>query len=836
MRKNAVFLVLVATLALAISGCLFQPAPTPAPTKATLTGQVVVPEEAVRQVGGQFLSGATVNIIDPKTGEIIATTKTDANGKYQAEIPPGGPYIIEAVKSSIKVLDVSPPVEVGKTYDLGTADDISTAVALVFKAKVEVGEDPAQINLDEILEDPKIEELAQVVKEILLAGKDPTTAPEVTQVVEVIVTPPVPSTPTTPSTPTYNVTFIVTPEDAIVKVKASEGNVVTPVAARIYKLAPGTYAYTVSKTGYVIKKGNFTVVDKDLVIEVNLKEKYHTYELKIEGLADQYIVRAPLIEPKDADFEGMTPVKVKIAIKEENDRPYEGRVRIAPLFVDYIQLWAKDTAGNWYDISQVGWGPPEGFPIDLDAEIDVYVIVTTSGRISTTLNLIDVTGDYGAPYNIMLKQPITIKMVTGYHFYKFDIEGLADQYIVREGLTQPEDTDFEGMTPVKVKIAIDQQKDRPYEGRVRIAPVGAEDIQLWAKDTADKWWDINEVGWGPPEGFPIDLDAEIDVYVIATQPGTITATLDLIDVTGDYEAPNNIMLKQPITLEAVTEEEAIAAALQKLKVTNLYIEINNNVVTATVIYPTTINPILESWLADAKLEVDKELPAGTTVDITYNGIQVASGVSVSGTKVYLSALLPGNNRPSITAHAGKTDTWVVTITPGALIDTTLTVKAVISKNNNFATEEVIAEDSADLNIAPTITLSPATGSSTVAQGGNLQESQITLSSNYNATGLKTVISLKKGDAEVNFSDVFESFNLQTGEDDPYNMVGAYNTFQYGPSGGYSVIAGVPQVTTVTGKVKSDASVGTYTIITEIEDAGGKVLATATYTLKVTASA
>ncbi|MDD3714507.1 MAG: right-handed parallel beta-helix repeat-containing protein [Atribacterota bacterium] len=197
--KKYLVLTFIVILVLAISGCApFTPAP---PTKATLTGQVVVPQGAVRQVGGQALPGATVNVIDPVTGDIIATTTTDANGNYQVEVPPGGPYIIEAVKGSIKVLDVSPQVEVGQSYDLGAADATSTAVALIFQAKVEAGEDPAQINLDEIAEDPKIDNLIEAIEEALAAGEDPTTAPEVTQVVEVIVSPPAP-TPKPTASPT----------------------------------------------------------------------------------------------------------------------------------------------------------------------------------------------------------------------------------------------------------------------------------------------------------------------------------------------------------------------------------------------------------------------------------------------------------------------------------------------------------------------------------------------------------------------------------------------------------------------------------------------------------
>jgi len=279
MRKYLV-LMFIAILALAVSGCLFQPAPTPPPTKAILTGQVIVPQGAVRQVGGQALPGATVNVIDPVTGNIVATTTTDADGNYQVEVPPGGPYIIEAVKGNLKVLDVSPQVEVGQTYDLGTADATSTAVALVFQAKVEAGEDPAQINLDEILEDPKIGNLIEAVEEALAAGEDPTTAPEVIHLVDVIVTPPAPAP---APTPTYAVTFKVTPADATVVVKDSKGNVVATTTPGVYKLTPGTYTYTVSKEGYVTQTGSFTVTNEALTIPVELEAVVVHYTLTLTG-------------------------------------------------------------------------------------------------------------------------------------------------------------------------------------------------------------------------------------------------------------------------------------------------------------------------------------------------------------------------------------------------------------------------------------------------------------------------------------------------------------------------------------------------------------------------
>ena len=36
--------------------------------------------------------------VKPVTGNIVATTTTDANGYYRIEVPAGGPYIIEVVR------------------------------------------------------------------------------------------------------------------------------------------------------------------------------------------------------------------------------------------------------------------------------------------------------------------------------------------------------------------------------------------------------------------------------------------------------------------------------------------------------------------------------------------------------------------------------------------------------------------------------------------------------------------------------------------------------------------------------------------------------------------
>ena len=202
-KKGFIIFCLVILAALLITGCL----PTvPTPTKGVLEGRVVVPEGAIhsRQVEGQALANATVNIIDPVTGEVVATTMTDENGNYSVNVPPGGPYIMQAEKDGLKVQQVTPPVEAGVIYDLGTADATTTAVALVFQALVDEGEDPADIDLGEIELMDNFSALVSAVENALAEGEDPAQNPEVQDGVEIILNPPSPP----PSTPFVAVTGV----------------------------------------------------------------------------------------------------------------------------------------------------------------------------------------------------------------------------------------------------------------------------------------------------------------------------------------------------------------------------------------------------------------------------------------------------------------------------------------------------------------------------------------------------------------------------------------------------------------------------------------------------
>lgn len=183
--RNLSFLLVVSFLVFLLSsGCLLSPV---SGERAILRGSAAVP--ASFRAMTNPLSGATVEIIDPETGDVIATTTTDENGNYEVEVPPGGPYLVRIQSGEMVLLDVSPSIEPGRTYNLGTADASSTAVALVFMVRVGNGENPASINLEEIAGQEGIENLTSAIEAALLAGSNPLTSSEVLEELEGLLPP-----------------------------------------------------------------------------------------------------------------------------------------------------------------------------------------------------------------------------------------------------------------------------------------------------------------------------------------------------------------------------------------------------------------------------------------------------------------------------------------------------------------------------------------------------------------------------------------------------------------------------------------------------------------------
>ncbi|HQD91310.1 MAG TPA: hypothetical protein PLP71_09870 [Syntrophomonadaceae bacterium] len=151
--------------------------------------------------------------------------------------------------------------------------------------------------------------------------------------------------------------------------------------------------------------------------------------------------------------------------------------------------------------------------VDYDADeqkwtIDFGPIVTENivqkGGITFCLVLIDEAGNkWGSMYEVTEENTFAynVSRLPEQSTYKLTHEGLADSYTASElvdvaGKDQAQinaavEAAVAGLKPIKVTLATDVFGKTGYDA-VRILPVNAgENIQLWAKDTSNNWYDIN---------------------------------------------------------------------------------------------------------------------------------------------------------------------------------------------------------------------------------------------------------------------------------------------------------------------------------------------------------
>lgn len=95
--------------------------------------------------------------------------------------------------------------------------------------------------------------------------------------------------------------------------------------------------------------------------------------------------------PLVASLDGITPITVTLT----NSGTAYAAVRFGPVVGggEHVQLWAKDTSSNWYDITKTGWGPLTGFPLPpgYSMTTEVYPVSDEAGSYTLTLTLVDVS-------------------------------------------------------------------------------------------------------------------------------------------------------------------------------------------------------------------------------------------------------------------------------------------------------------------------------------------------------------------------------------------------------------------------------------------------------------
>ena len=92
------------------------------------------------------------------------------------------------------------------------------------------------------------------------------------------------------------------------------------------------------------------------------------------------------------DTEGLPSFVAKIFKGTGNYSKVRFEIEVSDGDVNNLQLIAKDSVGNYYNIITAGWGPSTGFPL-MNAETEVFVIAGSGGTYSITVSLINLEDD-----------------------------------------------------------------------------------------------------------------------------------------------------------------------------------------------------------------------------------------------------------------------------------------------------------------------------------------------------------------------------------------------------------------------------------------------------------
>jgi hypothetical protein len=134
-----------------------------------------------------------------------------------------------------------------------------------------------------------------------------------------------------------------------------------------------------------------------------------TYEFTFGGATGPFSTSDPINSngplTQNPTFTNSTPVEVTLRAKQPYGNLGYSRVRVVVEVTQKpdgstLQLWARDTNNNWWNIVATGWGDPStGFPIGPDYSVTtpvttpVYVVANRPGTYTVTVKLIDLNNN-----------------------------------------------------------------------------------------------------------------------------------------------------------------------------------------------------------------------------------------------------------------------------------------------------------------------------------------------------------------------------------------------------------------------------------------------------------
>lgn len=206
-----------------------------------------------------------------------------------------------------------------------------------------------------------------------------------------------------------------------------------------------------------------------------------------------------------------------------------------------LQLFAKDTDNNWYNVIVTGWGPAEGFPI-ADATTRFYIVGLQAGTHEITMKLVDVNNGNSA----IITKTEQVTVIKPFSIEIGDISGTVTETQSVETIGA-QAAAFDKTQYPHVDISLHKGVETYTNLRFTVSVDTAGAVQLFAQDTDGNWWNAVESGWGPPEGFAV-ADATTRFYLVGTKPGTHTITIKLINVSN-----GNTILTETAEVTVVSE-------------------------------------------------------------------------------------------------------------------------------------------------------------------------------------------------------------------------------------------------------------------------------------------
>jgi len=159
--------------------------------QGAIKGRIMIPSSSAKDIAGWVpLPNAVVTLTDSEGN--THTVNTNSNGYYTIfNVAPGTNYILTAtgeVEGNMVILkDFIPQVEAGKTYDAGTADCESTALALVVEALLAQGLTPEEIDPEQIQSTDNFLNLVSQVCLLLEQNGDVTSNPTINSQIEDVI-------------------------------------------------------------------------------------------------------------------------------------------------------------------------------------------------------------------------------------------------------------------------------------------------------------------------------------------------------------------------------------------------------------------------------------------------------------------------------------------------------------------------------------------------------------------------------------------------------------------------------------------------------------------------